>query len=313
MATSYVSRADAAALIIEQRSSEIIEAAVQNSVALSTFRRVNVGSSVLKYNILDSLPNAQWLVPAAGADADLVKKPTTTMDWITGTVGVEEAACIVVLPENVIDDSTVDLWAEVRRRGAEAIALLIDSTVLFGTAPVGAVPASFPVGGIVGRAIAAGNNVAATGAIVSDWAAAMQLVENDGYDVARAVAGPQLKGTFRTAVNAQGQPLLSNSFTTDSAVAPFGVPVTYTNRGTWDNTKAVALMGDPQYAWIVMRQDITAKVLDQATVGDINLAEQDALALRLKIRMGFTVVAPKMPGTPANAYPFSVLTPDLTP
>ncbi|MEV8373007.1 phage major capsid protein [Kribbella sp. NPDC056861] len=310
MPTSYISRADAAALIIEERSSEILQAAAEASVALSSFRRVNVGTSVLRYNILDTLPNAQWLSVPQGQDVDVAKKPTTTMSWDSATVSVEEAATIVVIPENVLDDSTVDLWGEVRTRAVEAIGRLVDKTVFFGQAPDGsAVPAAFPVGGLVGRAIAAGNTFKSTDDIVMDWAETMELVENDGYDVQRAFAGPQLKGVFRTATNAQGQPILANNFTSDSAVAPFGVPVSYASRGIWDNTKALALMGDPQLAWIVMRQDITVKMLDQATVGDINLAEQDALAMRLKIRMGFTTVAPKMPGAPANAFPFAILAP----
>ncbi|GAB3952536.1 hypothetical protein GCM10029976_090910 [Kribbella albertanoniae] len=315
MPTSYVSRADAAALIIEQRSEEIIQAAAQASVALSAFRRVNVGTSVLRYKILDTLPNAQWLSVPPGEDIDLAKKPTTTMSWDDATVGVEEAATIVVLPENVLDDSTIDLWGEVRTRAVEAIGRLIDSTVFFGKAPDGsAVPAGFPVGGLVGMAKAKGNVYESTDDIVMDWANTMELVEDDGYDVQRAFAGPSLKGTFRTATNQQGQPILANSFTQDNAVAPFGVPVSYVNRGIWDSTGAdgaLALMGDPNLAWIVMRQDITVKMLDQATVGDINLAEQDALAMRLKIRMGWTVVAPKMPGAPADAFPFSVLGPNL--
>jgi HK97 family phage major capsid protein len=316
MATSYISRADAAALIIEERSAEILQAATETSAALQTFRRVNVGTSVLRYNVLDTLPDANWL---SGVDKDIATKPATEMAWSSATVTVEEAATIVVIPENVLDDSTVDLWGEVRTRAVEAIGRLIDKTVFFGTTPLGgAIPASFPVGGLVGQAIAKGNTIEAAGAdaaasIVPDWAATMALVEADGYDVTRGYAGPQLKGTFRMATNAQGQPVLANSFTQDNAVAPFGVPVTYISQGIWDYTKAIALMGDPNLAWIIMRQDITVKMLDQATVGDFNLAEQDALAMRLKIRMGFATVFPKMPGAGANPYPFAVLTPFVGP
>ena len=51
----------------------------------------------------------------------------------------------------------------------------------------------------------------------------------------------------------------------------------------------------------------------QATIGDINLAEQDALALRVKIRLGFTIVAPMGLGVAANAFPFANLTPKAGP
>jgi len=46
-------------------------------------------------------------------------------------------------------------------------------------------------------------------------------------------------------------------------------------------------------------------------VGDVNLPMQDSLALRLKIRLAYAVMAPKGPGQPANPYPFAVLAPKV--
>ena len=40
---------------------------------------------------------------------------------------------------------------------------------------------------------------------------------------------------------------------------------------------------------IGVRQDITAKFLDQATVGGINLAERDMVALRFKARYAYVL------------------------
>ena len=41
------------------------------------------------------------------------------------------------------------------------------------------------------------------------------------------------------------------------------------------------------------RSDITYEVLDQATVGGINLAEKDLLAVKCTMRFGFNVIDPK--------------------
>jgi hypothetical protein len=61
---------------------------------------------------------------------------------------------------------------------------------------------------------------------------------------------------------------------------------------------------------IVMRQQLTAKQLDQATLTGLgNLAEKDMLALRVKTRLGFGVLAPKGLGQSATPYPFAVLAP----
>ena len=52
------------------------------------------------------------------------------------------------------------------------------------------------------------------------------------------------------------------------------------------------------------------KFLDQATVGNINLAERDMVALRFKFRVGYATAAPKFTREGGeNPYPFSVITP----
>jgi HK97 family phage major capsid protein len=316
MAASYISRAEVAATIIEERSGEIVAAAVEQSVALSAFRRVTVGTSTLRYTIIDSLPTAQWL--AAGApsnDVDLAEKPTTEMKFNKVDVTVEELATIVVIPDNVVADSNVDLYGQVRQRCAEAIGRLIDQTVFFGTAPVGAVPGTFPVGGIVGQAVAKGNNVEAGDAsssgneFIVSVSDALAKVEADGYNPGQGWAAPALRGTLRTLTNSQGDPLLLSNFAQGQAGNAFGVPIDYVSNGSWDATEATAVFGDPQLAWLVVREDLSVKMFDSGTVDDINLITQDATAMRVKMRLGFHVTTPKGIASPANPYPFSVLTP----
>ena len=309
---AYIDRDDALALIIEQRGPQIIGMATETSVAMQTFRRINMGTSIYKMALLDAFPDAQWLVPSSGGDPDVVKKPTTTMAWATQDLVAEEAACIVVIPENVIDDASVDLWGEIQRRCAEAVARLIDQTVFFGTAPVGSVPTSFPVGGIVGGATAAGNvaTPAADDTVALSFSQAMALVEADGYDPTDAYADRALRAGLRDLTDNTGRPLyasnLQDGVRTDSI---YGVGLHYTSLGSWDKTKAQAVVGDPTMAVIGLRQDLTAKQLTEATVNGYNLAEQDMVALRVKIRLGFVVLSPKAPGQGATPYPFAVVAP----
>jgi HK97 family phage major capsid protein len=122
MTTPYIGRDDALVFIVEQRSPEIIAQAAQQSVALNTFRTINVGTNQLKVSLVDAFPTAQWLTATPPADVDIAVKPTTEMSWIAQDIYVEEAATIVVIPENVLDDSEVNLWTEVQTRASEAVA-----------------------------------------------------------------------------------------------------------------------------------------------------------------------------------------------
>lgn len=290
--------------------------AVEQSVALSTFRTINVGTNQLRVSLLDSLPTAQWLTATPPADVDIAKKPTTEMSWKPQDIYVEEAATIVVIPENVLDDSEVNLWSEVQTRCAEQIAKLIDETFFFGTVKTGAVPATFPAGGIYGQAVANDHDYTWGAAdpdedLAEAWNQTMALVEADGYDVSQSYASRAIRASLRGLRATDGTPIYATSLSGGtSADAVYGVPINYVTNGTWDTAKALAIMGDPNMAVIAMRQRLTAKKLDQATVGDINLAEQDALGLRLKTRLGFGILVPIGAGEQsAKPFPFSVLVP----
>jgi HK97 family phage major capsid protein len=318
MATPYVSRDDALAFIVEQRSPEILQMAVETSVAMNTFNKRPVASSQAKLRMLDTFPTAKWLVATPPADVDIAKKPTTEMAWTTTDMYIEEAATIVLIPENVLDDSEVNLWAEVQARSAEQIAVLIDKTCFFGQSTTGdPIPATFPVGGIVGQAIAKGHDYTwgtndPDEDLAEAWNQAMALVEADGYDVNQSYSSRGIRPYFRGLRDKNGTPLYASSLVNGVPVdSVYGVPVNYVTSGIWDPSKAVAVMGDAEWAVLGMRQQLTAKKLDQATVGDINLAEQDMLGLRLKIRLGFIVLAPKGLGQSATPYPFSVVAPKV--
>ena len=317
--TPYLKRSDALATIVEQRSPAILAQARETSVALATFRQVPVSTSTLRMTLVDSFPDAKWLLPgtAPDDDKDIVAKPVTKMSWTDQDLTVEEAAVIVVVPENVIDDSEINLWGEIEARCAEAIAKLIDMACFFGTAPAGGtIPASFPVGGLWGRAVAAGNELVQGAVTDQDLAgdinALLAMVEEDGYDPTRIYSGLGVRASLRNLRDGNGGLLYSTSLQGSSpASAIWGVPLTYVTNGAWDKTKSSMITGDPQLAVIGMRQRLVAKRLDQATVGDINLAERDALALRMKIRLGFTIVAPKGLATSANAFPFATMAPPV--
>jgi HK97 family phage major capsid protein len=309
-----ISRADALALINQQNANEVWQAAAEQSAALRTFRRVNMGTKQVRYPVIAALPEASFV---AGEDADAADavKPTTSQVWGDRVLEAEEVGGIVVIPENVIDDASndFDLWGEIRPRIAEAIGATLDAAVFFGTNA----PATWPVG-IVPAAVAAGNTYAvgtSTVDLAEDLNQTIGLVEADGYDPTAVYAARTIRMALRGLRDDNSQPIFTTSLATDGKMVPqvYGIDLEYVTNGAWDAAAASAVVGDPRYAILGIRQDITYKFLDQAavTIGGvlISLAERDLVGLRFKMRVGFqTAQTPTLDGG-ATAYPFAVLTP----
>jgi HK97 family phage major capsid protein len=312
-----VTRADALALIREQNAAEIWQAAPEFSAALRTFRTVNLGTKKANYPVLGTLPTASFV---SGEDPDdpTARKPVTGADWDNRQLVAEEIAGIVIIPENVLDDASPDfnLWNEIRPRIVEAIGFTLDRAVFFGTNA----PASWP-DGLVPAAIAAGNVYAAGASgvdIAEDVNQTIALVEADGYDASTAYARRTIRAALRGLRDDNGQPIIQSPTAGSNVPSLYGADLFYVGNGAWNTAVATLLVGDPRYAVLGLRQDITYKFLDQASVTiDVNgtptlisLAENDLLGLRFKMRVGFqTAETPTRDGG-ASAYPFAVLTPE---
>lgn len=315
-----ISRADALALIREQNASEIWQAAPEFSAALRTFRRVNMGTKQVNYPLIAALPNAAFV---SGEDADAgstSRKPTTSAAWDTRALVAEEIAGIVVIPENVFEDAAndFDIWAEVRPRIAEAVGATLDGAVFFGVSA----PASWP-DGIVPAAVAAGN-VFVEGAsgvdIAEDINQTLALVEADGYDAPDAYARRLIRAQLRGLRDDNGQPIIQPPTAGANVPSLYGADLNYVSNGSWVDEDAKLIVGDPRYAVLGIRQDITFKLLDQASVTItisgtptlVSLAENDLIGLRFKMRVGFQTAETLTKEGGSSAYPFAVLQPEAS-
>jgi HK97 family phage major capsid protein len=187
---SIISRTDADVLIPTDDADAVIAAATQESVALTLFNRAQLSTKVTRQPVMSALPVAYWV------SGDTGLKQTTEAAWAGVDLTAEEIACIVPIPENVVDDSSFDVWGELRPARAEAVAQVLDAAAIGGINK----PASWPAA-IIPAAISAGNAVelgTATGpqgGVVGDLESAFDQVEADGFSVSGIATVTALKGS----------------------------------------------------------------------------------------------------------------------
>ena len=301
---------------------EIIKGAQEGSFALRNFRTQRMPAGIVAMPVLTALPVADWVSesPLTGAGSAASKKPTTEPGWKTAVLRAEECAAIVVVPEAVVYDANVDLFGELRPILTEALAKVVDDAILFGGSAGHAKPASWE-NGIVTQA-AATNGVAMEGDnFAASVSAAMAELESVGYMPNLIGGGPTMAGRFRSMTDSQGRPLYFDNIRTDTNDSRlWGVGIDIVRNGSWDDAVAVAAVFDTSKIVVGVREDITFKVLSEATI-DVSaardgsalvyLAQQDCVALRVRYRVAWTQVQP-VTGLGAG-LPASAVTPDVTP
>lgn len=326
MPTAISDRASLSGLIPEQTADEIIGAMPATSAALAAFRTKTLRSKQTRVPIASVLPDAEWVEELSEANlaTDEHVKPVTKIGFTSEYIYVEPLAAIVIVPDEVADDisaggSSADVWTEVRTGIASAFARKIDAAVFFGRHGVTS-PTLFP-DGIAPQAHAAGNAVSAAAATPDLVEAINQCwgkVEADGFDVTAQFAKRTLRASLRGLRDDTGQPIYLGGTRDDGGTASvMGEPLSYVTNGAWlDYTAgppangATLIAGDASAVWVGIRSDMNYKLLTEATVGGVNLAESDSKALRVQMRVGFQVFIPlsfEVGG--AGRFPFAVVKP----
>jgi HK97 family phage major capsid protein len=279
------------AFIPEPLSTAIIEDAPRASAALSLMNRTILSTKTQRLPVLDVLPFAYWV----GGDTGL--KQTANQAWKNVILVVEELACIVPIPEAYLDDADVPLWSQVQPRLSEAVGNLIDSAVLWGTnKPTTWGEAVFTGAGksqnfvIEGTGVDLGQDVASLG----------EKMAATGYDVNGFAAKPGVSWKLVGLRSAQGNPIYEPNMQGGRGGSLYGYPLSEVNNGSWvsGTTGAVLLCGDFDKALIGIRRDISFKMFTEGVISDdtgkviLNLMQQDAVAMRLTMRLAYATVNP---------------------
>lgn len=299
-------RNDVDALIETQVANEIFEGTVRQSKALSMFKRLpNATSDKTKLRILDTLPVSYFVDETQNNG----RKNITKQAWDKKFINIAELAVIVPIKENLLNDSSIDIWAQVRPRIEEAFARKIDDAMFFGVGKPtewrkGLIPSITDVGAEVNET---------SNGLYSDINDVMTKVEESGYNVNALLGGVGLKGKFRMMLDTTGQPLNTTEIGS--------IRREFMDNGVWDKTKSTLVAGDFSQAVYQIRQDVTYKVLTEAVIQDptdgsilYNLAQDDMVALRVTMRLGWEIPNPVNAENETSArFPFASLKPTNTP
>jgi len=318
---NVISRTDAQALIPTEVSAEIIKSLAASNPLLTLARRLPNFSRAVR-----SMPVMSALATAYFVSGDTVLKQTSEVNWENKYIHAEELAAIVPIPEAVLDDAEYDIWGEVRPALEEALGVAIAQAVLYGTN----IPANWTTdlgaAGIVAGANAASQLISAAAytdlyeAILGETAAGVDglfmLVEADGYMVTGTLAHMSMKGKLRNVRDSSGQPIFKTSMQDATRYELDGAPLYFPNDGSIVSASSLMVSGQWDQLVYAMRQDITYKILTEAVIQDgagniiYNLAQQDMVALRAVMRLGFALPNPinRMNQTAATRFPFAVLT-----
>lgn len=294
---SLITRTDTAAIeATPQIVDEIIQGVTQGSTILPLLTKLpNMTSKQAKMSVLAALPDAYWV------SGDTGLKQTTKVSWANKFITAEELAVVVPIAQAVLDDASYDIWAEIKPKIIEQFYKKIDLAIINGTDK----PQSWG-DDILTAATTKGFVVSPTSSLYEDISDAMTKVEKSGFDVTGILGGVGLKGEFRKGLrDSSGQPLQASEVTE--------LPRAFAKNGSFDENTAKLVVGDFKQGVYAIRRDIEFKVFDTGVVTDnngaiiYNLLQQDMVALRVTMRLGYQLPNPinVLEPTEANRLPFA--------
>ncbi len=304
-----ISRDDVATLIQEEYTNVLLDTAEAQSAALSAFTTVPLGTKITNAPVLATLPDAYWVSESATDPSGV--KPTSKAVWTNKQFVAEEIAVIIPIHEDALEDMTEDGIDRLTRLGGTAIGKKLDQAILFGTQKPSTwvSPALLPAATAAGSIFQVSNTPGEDDLAGSIWQAA-DAVDQSGADPSVILSRRGLRFRLMNLRDGEGARLWQGDPGGEGSIA--GLDAAWVRNGAWNSAAATALIADRERVMVGVRQDITVKYLDQATLGtgedQINLAERDMVAFRFKARYAY-VLGNTVTSEGINAVPVAAVTP----
>jgi HK97 family phage major capsid protein len=295
---------DFSGVIPPEQSSQIIQEAIRQSAALSLGTRVPMGTKINNLPVPSVLPTASFVTAATG------RKPYTEVGLKPETLTAEEIAAVIAIPDAMIEDATLNLWAFARPLLSQAIAIAVDNAVFHGIGT----PATWPAGGLWNN-VNSGAPIAPVLDAVETINQAMGAVEARGLVVNGHAADTGVRSILRGVRASTGELLLGET-QVDGYSRPsiYGLPAAYTQFATGAQGLNVAdfLTGAFQYLVMGVRSDVRFLIDPSGVIAStdgqqvlVSGFQDNVTPMKVWARFGCVVIRPVTPRAPAGAVPFA--------
>ena len=270
----------------KEQANEIIKKVARGSSVMRLSKLENMTSETKKFPVMTSGAGAYWV-----GEGERIK--TSGATWIFPEVKAKKLAVIIPVTKEKLEDSTIDVFTELQDSIAEAFYQAFDKAAIFGKESPFATS-------ILGGIDSVDAEVTDNASVNLDLSASdvMAKVEDAGYEVDGWAASIGLKNRLRKLRDSSGAPIYVDG--TDQTEL-YNQPIEFVRNGAWDKEKALAIAGEWKYSIVGVRDGISYEILKEATLQGtldadgkpLSLAEQDMVAIKATMRIGYLCVKPE--------------------
>jgi len=261
----------------------IMKDVARGSSLLRLSRVEPMTSESKEFPVMTDGPGAYWV-----GEGERIK--TSKAQWIFPKMYAKKLAVIIPTTKEKLNDAIINVFEELKGPIAEAFYTAIDAAGLFGTGS--------PWEKNIYQSASDAGNVVTGGANPSidlDVSDIMALIENEGLDVNGFAAHYGIKNTLRKLRDANGNALYVPGGPGVDQSEFYNNPIEFSRNGAWDKDKAEIIAADWTKSLVGIREGIAYEILKEATLQGtvdadglpISLAEQDMIAIKATMRLGF--------------------------
>lgn len=265
----------------QEAASEIIKNVVRGSSVLRLSKVEPMNSDRKKFNVLVDGAGAYWV-----GEGERIS--TSGATWIHPEIQAKKLAVIIPVTKEKLADSTVQVFNELMPDITEAFHRAIDKACIFGEDS----PFTTSILGSIDKTKMLVTDNSDIDLAMSD---VMALVEGAGYEVTGFAGHIGVKNTLRKLRDTSGAPIYIDG-TNQKEI--YSQPIEFVRNGAWNKSKADLIGGEWKYSIVGIRSGIEFEVLTEATLQGtldtdgkpISLAEQDMIAIKATMRIGYLVI-----------------------